>query len=195
MSRLKCVARWRRSSVLLGGIFNSKAIVSTLNRGSKTCGGRTCLGAAHGQEERTSRREFLFLSMTQPSHHQASMHTAASQVRRVFCKVHRSQPLHYPVVGPLGDLSRGNVVLLDTTDKGCLWHGSPLKEPTELFKFGCTSSDGRRRRQFGSKLLSRRTWIALLMLRWCRTLPTFRESKSSWRTGKMYNNKCQITID
>lgn len=44
MSRLKCVARWRRSSVLLGGMFSSKAMVSTLNRGSRTWRQRSLLG-------------------------------------------------------------------------------------------------------------------------------------------------------
>ena len=46
---------------------------------------------------------------------------------------------------------------------------------------GATSSDGRLRRQFGSKLLILRTWMALLILRWCSTLTTFKDSKSSCR--------------
>lgn len=44
-----------------------------------------------------------------------------------------------------------------------------------------TSSDGRLRKQLGSKLLILRTWMALLMLRWCSTLTTFKDSKSSCR--------------
>lgn len=42
-----------------------------------------------------------------------------------------------------------------------------------------TSSDGRLLRQFGSKLLILSTWMALLILRWCSTLTTFRDSRSS----------------
>ena len=47
---------------------------------------------------------------------------------------------------------------------------------------GATSSEGRLRRQFGSKLLILRTWMALLILRWWSTLTTFKDSKSSCKT-------------
>lgn len=49
---------------------------------------------------------------------------------------------------------------------------------------GATSSDGRLRRQFGSKLLILRTCIALLILRWWSTLTTFKDSKSSCQKKK-----------
>lgn len=43
------------------------------------------------------------------------MHTTASQVRSVFSEVHRTQPLHYPMVGPLGNLCWRNIILLAQT--------------------------------------------------------------------------------
>lgn len=50
-----------------------------------------------------------------------------------------------------------------------------------------TSSEGRRRRQFGSKWFRRSTWMARLMLRWWRTLPTFRDRRSSWGYAVRYS--------
>lgn len=42
------------------------------------------------------------------------MNSAAPQIRSVFCQIHRAEPLHHSVVGPLGDLCWCDVVL-DTT--------------------------------------------------------------------------------
>lgn len=63
-----------------------------------------------------------------------------------------------------------------------------------IWTSGATSSDGRLRRQFGSKLLILRTWIALLILRWCSTLTTFKDSKSSWKKKKNKNNKKRSSL-
>lgn len=38
------------------------------------------------------------------THYKASVHAAASEVRSVFSQVHRAQPLHYAVIGPLHHL-------------------------------------------------------------------------------------------
>lgn len=44
------------------------------------------------------------------------MNAAAPQVWSIFCQIHRAEPLHHSVVGPLGDLS-GRDVVLDTTEE------------------------------------------------------------------------------
>lgn len=44
-------------------------------------------------------------------HHQSPVNAAASQVRGVLSQIHRPEPLHHPVVGPLRDLCRCDVVL------------------------------------------------------------------------------------
>lgn len=44
------------------------------------------------------------------------MNAAAPQIWSIFCQVHRPEPLHHSVVGPLGDLCWCDVVL--DTDKG-----------------------------------------------------------------------------
>lgn len=100
------MARWRRSSVLLGGMFSSKAMVSTLNRGSRTWRQRSLL------EADALRREAALHWKTEMSHHQASVHAAASQVGSVFSEVHGPKPLHHSMVGPLGNLCWRNIVLL-----------------------------------------------------------------------------------
>ena len=156
MSRLKCVARWRRSSVLLGGMFSSKAMVSTLNRGSRTWRAR----------HRFRSGDFLAENQrlkTEQSYHQASMHAAASQVGSVFSQVHRAQPLHHPVVGPLGNLCWRNIVLIaQRRERGLklscsseceneyFKHTKSLLSPPTSFSGESTSSDGRRRKQLGS---------------------------------------------
>lgn len=38
------------------------------------------------------------------THDEAAMDTTPSKVGCVLCQVHRPQPLHYPVVGPLDNL-------------------------------------------------------------------------------------------
>lgn len=40
------------------------------------------------------------------------MDTAASQIGSIFGEIHGPQPLHHPVVGPLGDLCWRNIVLV-----------------------------------------------------------------------------------
>lgn len=67
------------------------------------------------RERRRLRRgnfeERISVSPGRLSHHQASVHTTASQVGSVFSEVHRPQPLHHPMVGPLGNLCWRNIVL------------------------------------------------------------------------------------
>lgn len=48
---------------------------------------------------------------TQWSHHQSSMNPTASQIGSIFSEIHGPQPLHHPVVGPLRNLCRRNIVL------------------------------------------------------------------------------------
>lgn len=128
MSRLKCVARWRRKRVLFGGMFSSNAMVSTLNRGSSTWGERECLGGRICTE-------FPLKINNQLSHHQASVHTAASEVGSVLSKVHRPQPLHYSVVGPLGNLCWSDVVLWRQSAKEARIHHS--FKTTSVCTFSC----------------------------------------------------------
>lgn len=46
-----------------------------------------------------------------PSHHQPSMDAAAPQIGSVLGQIHRPEPLHHSVVGPLGDLCWCDVIL------------------------------------------------------------------------------------
>lgn len=79
------------------------------------------------------------------------MNAAAPQIWSVFCQIHRAEPLHHSVVGPLGDLSWCDVVL-DTTEE----HKDVREEREKAEKSERagpprdTSSDGRRLRQFGA---------------------------------------------
>lgn len=63
-----------------------------------------------GRMFRSQRGNALF-TVCCSSHHEGSMNATASQVRGVFSQIHRSEPLHHSVVGPLGDLCRCDVVL------------------------------------------------------------------------------------
>lgn len=54
--------------------------------------------------------------MTCP-HYEASMHATAPQVWCVLCQVHRPQPLHHSVVGPLDHLTGRELVLKAQTGK------------------------------------------------------------------------------
>lgn len=51
------------------------------------------------------------------SYNQAPVHSAASKVGRIFRQIHRSEPLHHPVVGPLHHVGRRDVVLLEEPQK------------------------------------------------------------------------------
>ena len=51
-----------------------------------------------------------------PPHHESSVDSTAPEVGRVFGQVHRAQPLHHTVVGPLGDLCRTDVALETARD-------------------------------------------------------------------------------
>lgn len=45
------------------------------------------------------------------THNEAAMDATPSKVGCILCQVHGSQPLHYPVVGPLHNFGRGKVTL------------------------------------------------------------------------------------
>lgn len=101
---LKLVVRWRLSSVFWGGMFNSMASESELNRGSNIWMG----GDKYLDSIRSTDFPWIPKSCT---HYEPSVHATTPQVWRVLCQVHGPQPLHDSVVGPLDHLAGSKLVL------------------------------------------------------------------------------------
>ncbi len=91
-------------------MFSSMASVSELNRGSSIY--------EEGETFKMLSVVFLFFwhinCVIMCTHYQPSVHTAAPQVWCVLGQIHRSQPLHDSVVGPLDHLTGSELVLKHT---------------------------------------------------------------------------------